>query len=232
VSPIFSGKRPSLNPEERREVEALYLYHAVREKQIVGTTDPGKIKDNAIKAAAKEMRGSHTPFSVPKDGPNPTYLLPNSKIVFGNRPAEEVAGEIGLVATRILKDRGPNSGMIVSNPIIDGHNTSFAVSDASGIIGFVEWDGTKGEAREVTPATDKDRFAALQSTMIRSESDIRPNQHLAGDVPEDLDELIEMAKQNFRNKNDGRMPVTDEEKEAVFLDAQSIADDLGLAIVP
>ena len=168
-------------------------------------------------------------------GRNRTYLIPKSSLSFNDSFSEKQAiEEMTPLVSALMRDSGTRSGLLAGNPIISHVNSTaaFAITNTSGIKGFVQWDANLGIATTILP-NDEREFAALSGRLANMRGSLNPTPDLIAAagvtvMPESvMDNIMDIAIVTFRNQNSGRIPSTDADEATLIAIAETIADENG-----
>ena len=233
--PFISVKAGNIRlaPTQTKELQDLYRFQYVQQQG--GFDDPEKLKKSALNAAGLEFRDSHVIINVAVTGRNRTYLIPKSSLSFNDSFSEKQAiEEMTPLVSALMRDSGTRSGLLAGNPIISHVNSTaaFAITNTSGIKGFVQWDANLGIATTILP-NDEREFAALSGRLVNMRGSLNPTPDLIAAagvtvMPESvMDNIMDIAIVTFRNQNSGRIPSTDADEATLIAIAETIADENG-----
>jgi len=212
-------------------MQNLYRMQVVQQQNNFEAGDVDGLKKSALKAASREFMGSHQPIVVAVAGRNQTYFLPKSAISFNQLFTNETAAnELTPLISSLMRTNGIRSGLLAGNPITDRQRstTAFAITNPTGVVGFVEWDGNSGLAKTILPS-DQDEFASLSNELVNMRASLNPTSDLIAPpgvtkmTAQTEDTFMDMALETYKVQNNGRFPATDAENATVIAIAEDFA---------
>ena len=199
-----------MGPEGKTELQRLYRYHWVKARRDLATDNSNVLKKAALKNASNDWKRSHGSIKITTGASHFRYI-PNDAILFDKSlPIDDATRQITREANSLLKTAGPDAGFLSENPIVnEAERTSwFAVANADGVHGFVQWDANAGKATTIRRGDDFDKLRVQMSVRRlnptpNAELVRKPGQKTMTDQQQAI--FVDMGLAEFARQH-GRMP--------------------------